>query len=65
MNNIFPLPPTLYPGNYDMMEFPAGLEGRIILVEDDEEQHISFDPGQLETAKTEEPPAPAPSTICY
>jgi len=65
MNAPFPAPATGYPGNYDMMKFPAGVEGRIILVEDNEEDHIRFDPVELEPALKEEPPAEEKSWICY
>lgn len=65
MNTPFPIPTPVHPGYYDMMEFPAGLEGRIILVEDDEETHASFDPGELEPPAKDGSSSSTSTGICY
>jgi|GEM_PF-3492465 len=48
MNQQFILQPSFYDAGYEGMEFPTGLEGRIILMEDNDGLDCNFNPEELE-----------------
>ena len=50
MNQQFNLQPSFYDAGYEGMEFPTGLEGRVILMEDNDELHCNFNPEEVEAA---------------